>query len=194
MKNIFLIIGPSGSGKSTLEKKLVEIAPEQFHKAVSATTRPPRKGEVDGKDYYFMQKEGENRGLPVFDPSKMLEVVEFAGNLYGLPVSEVSEEKDTLVVVEPNGAMQIKKYVEENMPDTKVYIIYMDIPLKTRIDNMVKARGDDPDSVRERLEKDDIEERFKQSNLRANLTIKKLNPQLHFHVLEWIDVTKRLYS
>jgi len=194
MKNLFLLVGPSGSGKSTLEANLVKTAPEQFHKAISATTREKRKGEVDGVDYYFKQREGENRGLPVFDPSEMLETVEFAGNLYGLPVSEVSETKDTIVVVEPNGVVQITEYVEENMPDTKVYVIYMDIPFQVRLDNMIKERGDDPKTVRERLAKDNIEETFKAFGIKADLTIKKLNPQLHFHVLEWIEVTKRIYS
>ena len=194
MRTMILIVGASGSGKSTLEKKLLELAPDQYHKAISATTRPARKGEVDGVDYFFKQKEGEDRGLPVFDESEMLESVEFAGNKYGLPLDQVHETKDTLVVVEPNGVVQIKNFIKENNLDIKVFTIYMDIPLKVRVENMVNARGDDKEAVEARLAADTIPEDFKKLGLKADLTIKKLNPNLHLHVHEWINLSKKLYT
>jgi guanylate kinase len=193
-RNLFLLVGPSGSGKSTLEKNLLELAPEEFYKAISATTRPMRKGEVEGIDYFFYQKEGEDRGLPVFNEEEMLESVEFAGNKYGLPLDQIHENKDTIVVVEPNGVIQIKEYVEEHNFDINLYVIYLDIDLNTRVKNMVNARGDDPEAVKERLEADKIPEDFNRLGLEADLTIKKLNPNLHFHVYEWIQLNKKLYS
>jgi guanylate kinase len=53
-RRIVVLSGPSGSGKSTIVNRLVELAPVKLTKAVSATTRRPRAGEVDGKDYYFL--------------------------------------------------------------------------------------------------------------------------------------------
>lgn len=186
MRNLLLIVGPSGSGKSTLEKNLLQLDPDTYHKAISVTTRAPRKGEIDGVDYFFKTKE-------TFNPDDMLETVEFAGNLYGLPLNQIHETKDTLVVVEPNGVVQIKKYIEKNQLDINVYIIYLDIPLKTRIFNMISSRSDDPKAVEERLSKDTIQEDFKKLGLRADLPIKKLNPHLHLHVHEWASLTKKMY-
>ena len=194
MRTMILIVGASGSGKSTLEKNLLELAPEQYYKAISATTRPARKGEIDGIDYFFKQKEGEDRNLPVFDESEMLESVEFAGNKYGLPIDQVHETKDTIVVVEPNGVVQIKEFIKQNNLDITVFTIYMDIPLKVRVDNMVKARGDEKEAVEARLASDTIPEDFKRLGLKADLSIKKLNPNLHLHVHEWITLSKKLYS
>lgn len=194
MRTMILIVGASGSGKSTLEKNLLELDPEQYYKAISATTRPARKGEIDQVDYFFKQKEGQDRNLPVFDENEMLESVEFAGNKYGLPIDQVHETKDTIVVVEPNGVVQIKEFIKQNDLDITVFTIYMDIPLKVRVDNMVKARGDEKETVEARLAADTIPEDFKRFGLKADLSIKKLNPNLHLHVHEWITLSKKLYS
>ena len=193
-KKVVLIVGASGAGKSWLEKKLLELAPEQYYKAISATTRPARKGEVDGVDYTFKQKKGEDRGLPEFDENDMLESVEFAGNKYGLPVDQIHAEKDTIVVVEPNGVVQIKEFVEKNDLDVNVLTIYLDIPTKTRIKNMLEERQDDPAAVEARVKADKIPEDFKRLGIKADLSVKKQSPNMHRHVHEWITLTKKLYS
>jgi len=183
-KKIILIVGASGSGKSTLEKKLIEYNPSQYYKAVSMTTRKPRGGETNGVDYYFVSREE-------FDNSALMESVEFAGNKYGLPASEIHSEKDTVVVVEPHGAKQILEYIEEHSLEVEPILIYFDIPQKVRIENMRK-RGDSEESIRKRIQSDSIAEDWKKTGLKADLTIKKLSPFLHMKVDEFIRLTRLL--
>lgn len=197
-KLLIMIVGPSGSGKSTLEKNLVTYAGDRYYKAISATTRDIRvnDGEKDGIHYFFKQNAGENRGLPTFDPSEMIEHVEFAGNNYGVPLNQIirDDEKDTVFVVEPNGVLQITEYIKLNYADSIIpLVIYLDIPMKIRVENMVKTRGDDPKVCEERLAKDKIEEDFKNFGLEADLRIKKLDKNLHIHTHEWISLYKRMY-
>ena len=80
-KVTIIIVGGSGSGKSTLESNLVKMAPEQFHKVLSVTTRAMRDGEAEGVTYNYVTKE-EFKQIP------MVESVEFGGNLYGIPERE----------------------------------------------------------------------------------------------------------
>lgn len=177
-KNIVvMLIGGSGSGKSTLESNLVKLAPEQFKKVVSATTRPMRAGEKDGVDYYYMNKEE-------FDKTEMVERVEFGKNHYGVPAFEFETDKDLVIVVEPHGAEQIIEYIK----DTNNYlVIFMGGASR---ENMLK-RGDSEADIEKRLADDDIEERFKNSSLVADKTIKNLNDSLHLTVYEYIQIFKK---
>lgn len=186
MKKIIVLIGASGSGKSTLEKGLVEFNPNQYYKAVSVTTRPIRveDGEKDGVTYYYVSPEE-------FDQQDLLESVEFAGNKYGLPASEIHSEKDTVVVVEPHGAKQILEYIKEHSLEVEPLIVYFDIPEGIRRKNMLK-RGDSLESVEKRLSADTIVQDWKESGLKADLTIKKLTPFLPIKVDEWIRLSRLL--
>jgi len=138
MRSIVIIIGPDGSGKSTLENALVELASNTYYKAISATTRPMREGEKEGVQYFYKQQEGENRGLPTFDPTEMLENVVYAGNNYGLPLDQIHSTKDTIVVAETGGAIQIKNFVEEHSLPVKIHYVFLNIPLKVRKQNLTK--------------------------------------------------------
>jgi guanylate kinase len=111
--NIITLTGPSGSGKTTLLNELV--ANHGFQGIVSHTTRKPRPGEIEGRDYYFVSNE-------VFEEMKtnneFIESVEFIGNKYGVSVKEiqtvVNNGKVPLLIVEPNGVHQIEKFLTEN--------------------------------------------------------------------------------
>jgi guanylate kinase len=189
-KHIILLIGESGSGKSYMEAQLCKL--KGFHKAVSSTTRPKRKGEVEGVDYYFYQKEGENRGLPIFPKEDMAEVTTFADNLYGVSKSELLKAPDgeaTVLVVEPNGAKQILDFAKE--AGVECHIVYFDVPKKERMKNMAK-RGDSLFMINERIKKDDIAERWKENKLRASYIFKKTNPDNVKKLLDWWNVTKLL--
>lgn len=105
---IITITGPSGSGKSHLEASLCQ---GEFHKAVSFTTREPRPGEINGKDYNFI-KEDELKAL--LHGGGVVEHVEFSGNNYGLLRSDIVGEKPVVAVVEPNGLIQIAKYCDKH--------------------------------------------------------------------------------
>lgn len=74
--------GPSGVGKGTLKAKLFEEFADQITYSVSATTRGPREGEVDGKDYFFITRQEFERRV---QNNEFLEHAEFAGNCYGTP-------------------------------------------------------------------------------------------------------------
>ncbi len=84
---LIVVSGPSGAGKSTLIKASLEAVPELAY-SVSATTREPRPGEVDGKDYIFLSREEFERWI---EESRFLEWAEYSGNLYGTPEQKVEE-------------------------------------------------------------------------------------------------------
>ena len=104
---LIILSSPSGAGKSTLAKRLMAWDPSLSF-SVSATTRAPREGEVDGKDYHFMS-ESAFKGL-VADAA-MLEHAHVFGNYYGSPTAPVSEAieagRDVLFDIDWQGAQQI---------------------------------------------------------------------------------------
>lgn len=119
MKNILLIIsGPSGVGKGTLCKMLLE-ADGNFVSSVSCTTRAPREGEEDGREYFFLtRKEFESR----IAADGFLEYDEHFEHLYGTPRSFVEEQlrnKSVLLEIEVNGAMKAKS----RMPDATTIFV-----------------------------------------------------------------------
>ena len=107
-----VVSGPAGSGKGTVNALL--LATGQYVYSVSATTRAPRPGEVDGVNYHFITREEfENR----LDHDGMLEHTEYCGNYYGTPRKEAEEVlasgKNLILEIEVDGAMQIKKKFPE---------------------------------------------------------------------------------
>ncbi len=106
---VVVISGPSGCGKSTVVKTLCKLD-ETLRLSISATTRTPRPGEVDGKNYHFMtHTQFENQ----INEDVFLEWAKYRDNYYGTLKSEINtsqqEGKDTILEIEVNGALQIKK-------------------------------------------------------------------------------------
>ncbi len=105
---LFVLSAPSGGGKSTLYKGLMATPPD-FVYSISCTTRKPRPGEVDGKDYYFLTHAEFERRIAEGD---FLEYAEVHGNYYGTPRSLVlkalREGNDVLVDVDTQGAAMIR--------------------------------------------------------------------------------------
>lgn len=111
---LIVVSAPSGCGKGTL---LAEILKDKdYYYSVSATTRSPREGEVDGVNYHFATRE-EFEGLIKSDG--MLEYAQYCGNYYGTPKKEVekklSEGKNVILEIEVQGAMQVKKIAPEGV-------------------------------------------------------------------------------
>ncbi len=105
---LIILSSPSGAGKSTLSKRLLEWDPELSF-SVSATTRAPRDGEVDGKDYHFMSKAGFEEDVA---SGEMLEHAVVFGNFYGSPKGPVEaaigQGRDVLFDIDWQGAQQIQ--------------------------------------------------------------------------------------
>lgn len=145
---LIVISGPSGVGKSTVIKQVMERCPNlQF--SVSATTRPMRPGEVDGKNYFFVNKA---QFQEMIDGQALLEYAEYVGNYYGTPAAPLDEAlaegKDILLDIEVQGALNVKR----RRPDA--VLIFMLAPSFRDIERRLTGRGDTaPDLVRNRLER-----------------------------------------
>ena len=106
--NLFVISGPSGAGKGTLVARLLDEVPDTWL-SVSATTRKPRTGEVDGKHYYFMSRQQFQK---LAQDDELLEWAEYSGNLYGTPRKSVEEHmaegKQVILEIDVQGGFQIR--------------------------------------------------------------------------------------
>ena len=151
---LFVLSGPSGVGKGTVCKRILVEEPNIFY-SVSATSRSPRIGEVDGVSYYFMSREDfiKNR-----ENGEFLEWAEVYGNFYGTPLSAVKGNldagKDIILEIDIQGARKVKKYFPEG-----VYIFLMP-PSAQELENRIRNRGTDADeTITKRLGclKDEIE-------------------------------------
>ena len=145
---LFVFSGPSGVGKGTLNAKLFAEFGDQIAFSVSATTRAPREGEIDGKHYFFISRqEFENR----IANNEFLEYAQFAGNCYGTPKSYVlsllEKGKNVLLEIEVQGAMQVMKRMPECVS------IFVLPPSFEELERRLRGRGtESEEKVRARLE------------------------------------------
>lgn len=145
---LFVFSGPSGVGKGTLKAKLFEEFSGRIAYSVSATTRGPREGEVDGKDYFFISRQEFERRVK---NNEFLEHAEFAGNCYGTPRAYVEKLLDSgmnvVLEIDVQGALQVMK----SMPEcVSVFILP---PSFEELEHRLRGRGTETEEkVRERLE------------------------------------------
>ena len=145
---LFVFSGPSGVGKGTLKAKLFEEFADRIAYSVSATTRGPRDGEVDGKDYFFISRQEFERRVK---NNEFLEHAEFAGNCYGTPRAYVEKLLDSgmnvVLEIDVQGALQVMK----SMPEcVSVFILP---PSFEELEHRLRGRGTETEEkVRERLE------------------------------------------
>ncbi|WP_298906433.1 guanylate kinase [uncultured Aliiroseovarius sp.] len=140
---LIILSSPSGAGKSTLAKRLMEWDPTLSF-SVSATTRAPRDGEVDGKDYHFVE---EAKFKDMVIKGEMLEHAHVFGNFYGSPAAPVREAiesgKDVLFDVDWQGEVQIRN---SSMASHSLSIFILP-PSITELRARLVGRGQDSDEV-----------------------------------------------
>jgi len=149
---LFLITGPSGVGKGTLVAALLQRHP-QIWLSISATTRAPRCGELDGQHYFF-------RSRPQFDADVaaggLLEWAEFAGNGYGTPRQPVEQQlaagRPVLLEIELEGARQVRRSFPSG------FQIFLKPPSFEELERRIRGRGtDSEEAISRRLERARVE-------------------------------------
>ena len=144
---LIIFAAPSGAGKSSLIKKIIEISEEKLELSVSATTRLPRKGEIHGKDYFFIS---DNEFNELKDKDAFIECANVHGNQYGTLKSFVHEKLEegisVILDIDVQGFAQIRETIEEMI---SIFIIP---PSLDELENRLTSRGlDTNDAIEKRL-------------------------------------------
>jgi guanylate kinase len=152
MAKLFVITGPSGVGKGTLISRLLRRIPD-LDLSVSATTRSARTGEVDGREYYFLDEdEFEHR----VSDGAFLEHAQYSGSSYGTLRSEVEERmrsgRSVVLEIEVQGARQVRSAMPESIQ------VFIAPPRPEDLRRRLEGRGtDDPDAIDRRLRTAELE-------------------------------------
>jgi guanylate kinase len=147
MSKVFVITGPSGVGKGTLIRELCGRVPN-LELSISATTRQPREGELDGRDYHFLSREEFDRRVERED---FLEFATYSGNRYGTLRTEVerrlADGHSVVLEIEVQGARQVRAAMRESIQ------VFIAPPAPAVLRERLDARGTDaPEQIDARLE------------------------------------------
>lgn len=139
--NLFIVSAPSGAGKTSLVRALLDINPT-IQLSVSYTTRNPRPGEVDGRDYHFVDRE---TFVAMMKRGEFLESAEVYGNLYGTSqiwiAQQIEQGKDILLEIDWQGAMQVRRLFPRALS------IFILPPSLDALEQRLKGRGKDSAEV-----------------------------------------------
>ena len=149
---VIVISGPSGSGKSTVIDSLCKTD-ETLQLSVSATTRKPRPGEVDGVDYHFLSKTEFKKSI---QQDKFLEWAEYGDNLYGTLKSEIADAretgKDAILEIEVKGSLEIRKRQQDLAPARSI-LIFIVPPSFATLEKRLRRRDTESESeLKQRLD------------------------------------------
>ena len=137
---LVVISGPSGAGKGTICQALLEKTPLAY--SVSATTRKPRAGEVDGESYYFLSVEAFEK---MIEKDELLEWAKVYDNYYGTPLKKVEEKlaagEDILLEIDTQGAMKVREKFPEG-----VYIFILP-PSLAELERRIRGRDTETEDV-----------------------------------------------
>ena len=150
---VFVITGPSGVGKGTLIERLLERIPE-LELSISATTREPRPGEVDGRDYHFLSPEEFRRRLEAGD---FLEHASYSGNYYGTLREEVEARVErchsVVLEIEVQGARQVRDALGDD-----AVLIFIAPPDEAVLRERLETRAtDSSEAIEQRLRTAEVE-------------------------------------
>jgi guanylate kinase len=139
--SLFIVSAPSGAGKSSLTAKLLE-EDKSVHLSVSYTTRAPRPGEIDGRDYHFVDK---SRFMAMLQRGEFLESAEVHGNHYGTSEAWIRAQRaagrDVLLEIDWQGAQQVRRIFSDTIG------IFILPPSIDELELRMRRRGQDSDEV-----------------------------------------------
>jgi len=142
---LLLVSGPSGSGKTTLCRQVARSG--EAHYSVSCTTRPPREGEVNGRDYHFLSRADFEADV---EAGRFLEHAEVHGNFYGTLLTEVLEYinlgKDVVMDIDVQGAAQVRACTDPSIRNALVDLFVMP-PSEEELYKRLSGRGTDAEDV-----------------------------------------------
>lgn len=140
---MLVLSSPSGAGKSTIARRLLERRDARLHMSVSVTTRPPRPGEVDGRDYWFIDAARFGRMVA---EERLLEFATVFGNSYGTPrdavESALADGRDVLFDVDWQGTQQLRQNARADL--VSVFILP---PSHDELERRLRTRAQDTDEV-----------------------------------------------
>ncbi len=176
--NLFVISGPSGAGKGTLLSKVLERIPDAWV-SVSATTRNPRPGEVEGKHYYFLDPE---RFKSLVDQEGFLEWAQVHDNYYGTLKQSVLDHMrsgdQVILEIDVQGAFQVRKALPE------AHLVFIEPPSLEELERRLRQRGTETDEV--------ISSRMKTAEVelaqKMEYDIQVVNDDLERAVNELVDI------
>lgn len=132
---IVSVTGPTCAGKTTLVRNLQNFAETQYNELVSNTTRSVRKGELEGRDYYFMNQNE-------FDSQNYIERIEYGNNSYGMSENEIEKKtgmkniEASFVVMEPHGITILKKHCA--LKCIYLLTVFIDVEVETAIQRFIE--------------------------------------------------------
>lgn len=167
-----VICGPSGSGKSTLLKKLLTEHGKWFSLSVSHTTRKPRPGEVNGKDYHFVTRDDMEKAIA---DGEFIEHTEFSGNMYGTSKQAVRDVMDNgricILDIEIEGVKNVKN------TDLNPRYVFIKPPSLQVLEERLRCRGTETEeSLSKRLGR--AEEEIEYGEQEGNFDLLVLNDNL----------------
>ncbi|MGI6771642.1 MAG: guanylate kinase [Acholeplasmataceae bacterium] len=161
---MIIIVGASASGKTEITKVLIKDY--NYHKCVTTTTRAPRVGEIDGRDYHFLNHE---TFMNKIKNNEFVEFIQYRDNYYGTQRKDI--KNDAVVILEPNGANELLRKLPGD-----IFLVLVESTRDKRKSRMV-SRGDNMHEINKRLASDD--ELFsKDKLLKIDLLIQNENQTL----------------
>lgn len=146
--SLVIVSGFSGAGKGTVVKAITQKY-DNYALSISATTRAPRPGELEGREYFFKTREEFEQMIA---GGQLIEYAQYVGNYYGTPRKYVEQQleagKDVILEIEIQGAMKVKKLIPEAL------LIFMTPPSANELKNRLEGRGTEAKEViQSRLER-----------------------------------------
>lgn len=149
MRGVLVIVsGFSGAGKGTVMKRLLEKY-DSYRLSISATTRMPRDGEKDGREYFFKTVDQFEE---MIENGQLIEYARYVGNYYGTPKEyvekQLNEGRNVILEIELQGALQVK----EKIPET--VLVFLTPPCADELENRLRGRGtEDDETIKARLKR-----------------------------------------